>query len=142
MKWKGEITHEFVATVPAAREEGKVYVSMKYATAVHNCFCGCGTKVVTPISPTGWTLTFDGETVSLDPSIGNWGFACQSHYWIKRDRVNWAKPMSKDQIEGGRSYDRAAQDVYFGQQVRTPIENNKKGERAKRRPWWWPARRR
>ena len=68
MKWNGRITHEFVDTVPAAREEGKVYVSMKYASAVHSCFCGCGTKVVTPISPTGWNLTFDGDTVSFNPS--------------------------------------------------------------------------
>jgi Family of unknown function (DUF6527) len=34
---------------------------------------------------------FDGRSISLDPSIGNWGFQCRSHYWIKNNRVVWAE---------------------------------------------------
>ena len=60
-----KIKHEFVEFIPKEREEGVLYVSIPYATAVHNCFCGCGLKVVTPISPVGWQLTFDGETVTF-----------------------------------------------------------------------------
>ena len=68
-------------------EEGKIYVSIAYATAVHKCACGCGKEVVTPLSPTDWKLIFDGKTVSLDPSIGNWGFPCRSHYWVRNNRA-------------------------------------------------------
>lgn len=81
------LSHEFVPSIPDTLEEGVVYISIPYATAVHLCCCGCKNEVVTPITPTDWELTFDGETISLYPSIGNWGFACQSHYWIRRNRV-------------------------------------------------------
>lgn len=98
---KTEIRHEFVEFIPIERAEGVIYVSIKYATSVHNCLCGCGSKVVTPISPTGWKLIFDGETISLYPSIGNWNLDCQSHYWVKNDRVEWAPKWTKEQIESG-----------------------------------------
>ncbi|MEJ0010633.1 MAG: DUF6527 family protein [Alphaproteobacteria bacterium] len=71
-------------------------------------------KVVTPISPTDWQLIFDGETVSLNPSIGNWSFKCRSHYWIKRNRIVWSGSMSQEEIDRGRSYDRKAKESYFG----------------------------
>ena len=32
---------------------------------------------------------FDGRTISLNPSIGNWSYPCRSHYWIKGNRVVW-----------------------------------------------------
>ena len=73
---------EFVETMPAALSEGTLYISMVYAVARHLCACGCGEEVVTMFTPTDWKLTFDGEHVSLQPSIGNWSFACRSHYWI------------------------------------------------------------
>jgi hypothetical protein len=38
------IRHEFVEFIPKERQEGVLYVSIPYATAVHNCFCGCGLK--------------------------------------------------------------------------------------------------
>ena len=117
-----KLTHirpEFVEFIPKEREEGIVYVSMKYATAVHNCLCGCGLKVVTPISPVGWRLFFDGDTISLSPSIGNWEFPCRSHYFIRRNRVLWAGSMSRDRIERGRAIDRAARDAYFGASDKT-----------------------
>jgi Family of unknown function (DUF6527) len=98
--------HEFVNTIPDRLQEGVLYISMTYATAVHRCACGCGHEVVTPFSPTDWALVFDGETVSLAPSIGNWSFPCQSHYWIERSRVAWAPKWSRRQIEHGRASDR------------------------------------
>lgn len=60
-------------------------MSIFFATAVHNCFCGCGSKVVTPIKPAGWELTYDGDTVSLWPAVGSWGLPCRSHYIIRKD---------------------------------------------------------
>ncbi|MFO1514338.1 MAG: DUF6527 family protein, partial [Verrucomicrobiota bacterium] len=66
------ITHEFVEYIPEVLKEQTLYVSIIYKTAVHKCFCGCKREVVTPLSPSGWKLTFDGQSVSLYPSIGSW----------------------------------------------------------------------
>jgi hypothetical protein len=65
------------------------------------------------LSPTDWKLTFDGESITLYPSIGNWSFPCQSHYWITGDRIEWARPMSRTQIEGVRMADRARKAAQF-----------------------------
>lgn len=111
-------TFEFVDLVPAQREDGKLYISIKYRTAVHSCFCGCGMKVVTPIRPTGWKLTYDGDTVSLHPSIGNWSFPCRSHYWLRGNVGVPAGPMDDDRIAAGRRNDQAAKDRYFGNSER------------------------
>ncbi|HEY8948348.1 MAG TPA: DUF6527 family protein [Rhizomicrobium sp.] len=108
------IVHEFVEFIPDKLAPDTVYVSIEFATAVHSCFCGCGTKVVTPINPTGWHLQFDGDTISLWPSVGNWNFRCQSHYWVRNDRVVWALPMSRAEIERGRTRDRQLRNQYFG----------------------------
>jgi hypothetical protein len=105
--------HRFVEHIPDALEEGVLYVSISYATAVHKCFCGCGHEVVTPISPTDWELRFDGRSVSLYPSIGSWALDCKSHYWIRRNRVIWARPWSQEEIEAARARDRAAKRGYF-----------------------------
>jgi hypothetical protein len=114
MKAMSTLTHEFVELFPDTLEEGKIYISIPYATATHRCCCGCGNEVVTPLSPTDWKLIFDGETVSLDPSIGNWSFPCQSHYWIKRNKVKWDHQWSNLKIEAGRAHDQAAKQDYFG----------------------------
>jgi hypothetical protein len=90
-----------------------LYVSIKYTTAVHNCFCGCRNKVVTPFSPTDWEFLFDGETVSLRPSIGNWAYPCQSHYWITKDRVEWARKWSGEEIESARRQDRLRKGRFY-----------------------------
>jgi hypothetical protein len=80
-----------------------LYVCIPYTTVVHRCCCGCGREVVTPLGPTDWRVTFDGETVSLEPSIGNWSFPCRSHYWIVRNRVRWARTWTSAEIDAGRS---------------------------------------
>ena len=95
---RSDIVFEFVEYVPSELEEGTLYISTTYATAVHRCCCGCGSKITTPLAPSEWSLTFDGETVSLSPSIGNWSFPCQSHYWIRRNRIDWAGRMSPEEI--------------------------------------------
>jgi hypothetical protein len=100
------VEHEFVELMPAEIRDGVVYVSIPYATVIHRCLCGCGEKVVTPLAPDEWSLTFDGETVSLWPSIGNWSFDCQSHYWIKSGRVVWANRWSREKVEANRRRDR------------------------------------
>jgi len=107
------LVHEFVEFIPEKVEEGTLYICMGLATVVHKCCCGCGNEVVTPLSPTDWKLTFDGETITLHPSIGNWGFRCRSHYWIRNNRVKRAAQLSREQVEAGRAYDRFAKERYF-----------------------------
>lgn len=114
------LKHEFVEYIPSDLKEGTIYLSMAFATAVHKCCCGCGNEVITPLSPTDWELTFDGKFISLDPSIGNWSFPCQSHYWIKRNRVKWAPRWSRKEIEVGRLHDRLVKERYFDG-IETPL---------------------
>jgi hypothetical protein len=115
------ISYEFVEFVPPELEEGTLYISIEYATAVHRCACGCGNKVVTPISPAEWQLLYDGDSVSLMPSIGNWQFPCRSHYWIRRNKIKWAAAWTDEEIAEGRRRDAEDLESYFTGR-RTPAE--------------------
>jgi hypothetical protein len=107
------LQHRFVENMPDQLEEGILYISLAYCIAIHNCVCGCGNEVSTPISPAGWEVTFDGETVSLSPSIGNWSFTCQSHYFITRGEVRQAFTWTSKQIKKGREADAKDAKRYF-----------------------------
>ncbi len=104
---------EFVEFIPEELKEGTLYISEAYGTAVHKCCCGCGREVVTPLSPTGWQLTFDGKSVSLYPSIGSWSLPCQSHYFITRNKVVWAPKWTKEQIARGRAQEARARERHY-----------------------------
>ena len=132
MKPERLLKHEFVEFIPDQLKDDTIYISIPYATVTHKCCCGCGTEVVTPLSPTDWTLTFDGESVSLDPSIGNWSFDCKSHYWIWRDRIYWAERWSEKRIKHGRLYERAAKEMYFHD-----LHSAKKRDEEKRVRRFW-----
>ena len=71
------LRHEFVDHIPEQLDDGVLYVSIRFGTVVHRCACGCGEEVVTPLGPAEWRLTYDGRTVSLEPSVGNWSFPCR-----------------------------------------------------------------
>lgn len=88
LDFMNKLQPEFVEFIPTDLEEGKLYVSMKYCTAVHLCACGCGERVVTPLRENEWTLSFNG-VVTLSPSIGNFEFPCRSHYYIIRNGIQW-----------------------------------------------------
>src|SRR5579883_3074373 len=107
------LRHKFVESLPDLLDERTLYVCMEFATAAHKCCCGCGSEVVTPLSPTDWKLLYDGRTITLHPSIGNWSFPCRSHYWIRRNSVEWASRWSDEQVRVGRSHDRLTKDRYF-----------------------------
>ncbi len=92
------ITPRFVQYVPDRLEPGVLYISERFRTCSHLCCCGCGEEVVTPLSEAEWKLTRQGELVSLWPSVGNWDYACQSHYVIERNQVRWAGRMSTRDI--------------------------------------------
>lgn len=107
------IVPEYVELLPPTLLDGKLYISKKYSTAVHKCCCGCGTKIVTPLKPTDWTLSERGGLVSLTPSIGNWNHPCQSHYFIRNNRIVVVGKMSKGEIARGRALNEVAKQAYF-----------------------------
>lgn len=105
----------FVEFVPTELEPGVLYLALEHSVVVHLCACGCGTKVVTPLSPAQWQMSFDGDGVTLQPSIGNWQYPCRSHYWIWGNAVEWAAPMSDAEIEACRRGDAWARERYYGE---------------------------
>jgi hypothetical protein len=109
------LEHRFARNVPRELDPGVLYISMDYATAVHSCCCGCGDRVVTPFTPTDWRMTFDGESVSLHPSVGNWNQKCRSHYVIQENRVLEAGAWSASQVEAERRRDKRAKAEHYSQ---------------------------
>lgn len=95
MKRIDEITPVHCDVIPNELENGKLYISLEFGTAVHLCACGCGQKTVTRLQPcwrTGWTLTENNGAVSLRPSIGNFSGEkpYHAHYFITNNKVIWA----------------------------------------------------
>lgn len=97
-----QLRHQFIDEAPGQMETGVLYVSMPYRTSLHLCCCGCGNQVALPLRPTAWKLTYDGDTITMSPSVGNWSFPCRSHYWIRNDQVEWAGRWTDDEIAAGR----------------------------------------
>lgn len=108
-----QLRHRFVDTMPEHIEPGVLYVSIEYATATHRCCCGCGEEVVTPFSPAQWQMIFNGDAVSLHPSVGNWNLPCRSHYVIREGRVIEAPPWTEEEVQAGRRRDKDARTRYF-----------------------------
>lgn len=100
------IRHEAVEFVPERLEKGVLYVSRRYRTASHLCCCGCGLEVVTPLNDAKWRVSNRRGAVWLRPSIGNWSFPCQSHYWIEGGRIRWDDRMSAKAIAEVQQRDR------------------------------------
>lgn len=121
----------FVEFVPDVLEQGVVYISIPYGAIVHGCLCGCGEKVSTPLSPAQWSLTYDGEHISLSPSVGSGTLPCNSHYVIARNEVRWAATMTKAQTVAALDRDRAV--LVEHREPAAPVGQ-------KRRHWWsWVA---
>tara|TARA_Y100001978_G_C23593759_1_gene385192 strand:+ start:90 stop:545 length:456 start_codon:yes stop_codon:yes gene_type:complete len=110
------LQHSFVDAIPDQLEDGIIYVSFEHATVLHKCCCGCGEEVVTPLSPSDWQLTFNGKSISLFPSIGNWSYACRSHYWIKKNQVHWAEDWDLERISLSRKQDALTRTQYYDEQ--------------------------
>src|SRR3546814_8368885 len=101
------LRHAFVKTMPPRLEEGVLYVSLEHTVIMHLCACGCGNEVALPLSPTDWRLTYDGQSISVRPSIGSWSLPCRSHYFIDGGRVVWAGDWTDAEIAHGRALDRS-----------------------------------
>lgn len=108
------LQHRFVENIPEQLEPGVLYISIPYATAAHSCCCGCGEEVVTPFTPTDWKMIFDGENVSLKPSIGNWNLPCRSHYIIQQGTVIEAEHWTEVEIQAEYQRDRMAKATFYG----------------------------
>lgn len=108
------LTHEFVEHLPERLQPGVLYVSMSFAIVAHLCPCGCAAEVVTPLTPVDWRMTFDGESITLFPSVGSWGLACRSHYWIDRNQVRWASSFSQAEVDELRRRDHLNKMAYYG----------------------------
>lgn len=122
------IQYKFVEFIPEEIDEGILYISIAYRTAVHKCVCGCGNKVVTPITPTDWRLTFNGKSVSLYPSIGNWNFDCKSHYWIRNNEIEYARKWSLWEVEFGREVDKSQKEKYHKKKKVKKKKNKKRNK--------------
>ena len=97
------LKYQLVEFMPNVLSEGVIYISEPYSTAVHLCCCGCGLRVVTPLTSKDWSVSFEGELVSLFPSVGNWSFPCKSHYWIRNGKVVVAEKWSNRKIALART---------------------------------------
>jgi hypothetical protein len=100
------LQHKFVKAIPEITEEDNLYISLDYRTVIHRCPCGCREEIVTPLSPKDWSLNFDGESVSLYPSIGNFQLPCRSHYFIVRNSIEWVKETPKKKVNTSRIFSR------------------------------------
>ncbi len=99
----------FLDTIPASLRPNTLYVSMIFRTASHLCACGCGNEVVTPLAPDMWSLRFDGESVTLRPSVGSYSLPCRSHYLVTDSQIGWlpstASPSGKEAVVEPRQRD-------------------------------------
>src|SRR6266704_3689378 len=140
MKPEIVLAYEFVEFIPDELKELTLYISIIYCTATHKCCCGCGREVVTPLSPTGWRLIFDGKAVSLYPSIGSWSLPCQSHYFITKNKVVWAQEWTNKQIARGRAREARVSERYYANSqhldaAETPSASPAAGSKCKKSLW-------
>lgn len=100
MKKTKQYRTQFVDVIPHRLDEGVLYVCIRYDIVAHLCACGCGEEIYTPISKKyGWVIQYDGQDVSLSPSIGNGEYACHSHYFVKNGIIEWLPPLRNSQTE-------------------------------------------
>ena len=112
---------EWVEDMPEVIKEGKVYISIKHRLTEHLCACGCRAEVSLPLGRSEWRIEYDGETVSIRPSVGNWRLPCRSHYIIQESVTRWCKPWSAREAVAGRIRDRQEkeQDIIRKKKERT-----------------------
>ncbi|WP_348764502.1 DUF6527 family protein [uncultured Henriciella sp.] len=133
------LTPRFVEFIPKDLEPGLLYISIEYTTTAHKCACGCGEKVVLPLHPTDWRMTFDGISVTVRPSVGNWSFPCRSHYLITANRIVWAGDWSEEMVQTGRKRDEARKSNWHHEADGTERSTKTIGS-ASKTPRSWPER--
>lgn len=91
---KVTVAPEFVDTIPEKLEHGIIYVSKICKTSVHLCLCGCGERTILPFNfelfpAQHWQMTYSDKGITFTPSVGNYSFACKSHYIITNNVANF-----------------------------------------------------
>ena len=111
----------WVEDMPEVMEDGKVYISVKHRLTEHICACGCKSEVSLPLGRREWRIEYDGETVSILPSVGNWRLPCRSHYIIQESMTRWCESWSTREAVAGRIRDRQEkeQDIIRKRKERT-----------------------
>lgn len=90
-----ELKPIFTKYIPEDLEEGFLYISKEFGLAIHLCACGCKGKTVTPIynnnNNKDWTMTNNGDLITLRPSIGNFSGKkpYHAHYFITNNKIDW-----------------------------------------------------
>lgn len=130
-----ELTPRDLDEFPRVLEEGVLYISKECELAAHKCCCGCGEDVITPLNPARWRLDRHGGRVSLHPSIGNWKFACRSHYWIRNNRVIPSYGMDDEEIADAIELDRVEREDYFAQLQQAPPPSSSQASASKSQHW-------
>ena len=93
---------EFVDKIPLNLKNGILYVCLNCNVIVHRCACWCGQKTVTPIDKKyGWVIKYDGQAITLRPSIGNFNIPCKSHYYITNNKVEWLEKYQQKNNKKG-----------------------------------------
>jgi hypothetical protein len=127
--------HSFVNTIPEQLAPGTLYIALPYKIVTHLCCCGCGREVVTPLSPAQWRITFNGEAVSLYPSVGNWNLPCRSHYILKDGEVLEANIWTDEQVAYGQARDKRERETYYNSQI--PRSTKAPSDVQEAAPGWW-----
>jgi Family of unknown function (DUF6527) len=105
---------EYVEHLPEQLEQGVLYICEEFDVTAHKCCCGCGEDVYNKLGPARWRMIkMPDATVTLHPSIGNWNYKCQSHYWIQSNRVIDAGWMSARAIKAAQRRDRHERGRYL-----------------------------
>lgn len=68
---------------------------------------------MTPLNPAQWRIIEKNGKISLNPSVGNWSYPCQSHYFIKNNRIVWAEAFSEAAIKRVQARDQWALGSYI-----------------------------
>ena len=113
----------WVEDMPPVLEPGHLYISIKHRLTEHLCACGCGTEVSLPLGRSEWRIEYDGDSVSIRPSVGNWRLPCRSHYVIDENATLWCESWSEEDVATGRMRDREAKE-------------NEIVRRRRQKPWW------
>lgn len=118
----------YLTQFPEQLQEGILYISEEFSLTAHKCCCGCQEDVVLKLGPAKWHLTKEPDSsVSLYPSVGNWKYACRSHYWIENNEVLDAGPMSAGTIKRVQRRDRVERQQYLEQYASATEQEHQDG---------------
>ena len=99
-------TAVWVDDMPPSLKPGNLYISVKHRLTEHLCACGCGAEVSLPLGRSDWRIVYDGESITVLPSIGNWRLPCGSHYIIEKGHTRWCLAWTEKEIRASRASDR------------------------------------